>query len=170
VEIMLAPADAVRLWQELRAAGVEPCGLGARDTLRLEAGLNLYGQDLDEDTSPLASNIGWTVAWQPAERAFIGRSAIEAERYNCPTKLTGLIMRDKGILRSGQEVTTSAGNGIITSGTYSPTLESSIALARVPKGAEGQCQVEIRGKMKAAQIVKPPFVRNGKIRVDQPEN
>jgi len=166
VEIMLPPSDAVSLWQELRAAGVQPCGLGARDTLRLEAGLNLYGQDLDEDTSPLASNIGWTVAWQPAERAFIGRSAIEPQRGNCPTKLTGLIMRDKGILRHGQEVTTSAGSGIITSGSYSPTLEFSIALARVPKDAEGQCQVEIRGKAKAAQIVKPPFVRNGKALVD----
>ncbi len=166
VEIMLAPADAVNLWQELRAAGVRPCGLGARDTLRLEAGLNLYGQDLDEDTSPLASNIGWTIAWEPQEREFIGRTAIESERGKCPHKLTGIVMRDKGILRHGQVVTTSAGSGIITSGTYSPTLQYSIALARVPKEAGGDCQIEIRGKMKSAKIVKPPFVRHGKALVD----
>ncbi len=167
VEIMLPVNDAAAVWQTLRAAGVQPCGLGARDTLRLEAGLNLYGQDLDENTSPLASNIGWTVAWQPPERAFIGRQAIEPQRGNCPTKLTGLVMRDKGILRHGQDVTTSAGDGIITSGTYSPTLECSIALARVPKEATGPCQVEIRGKLKAARIVNPPFVRNGKVLVDE---
>lgn len=164
-EIMLPPAAGVELWQKLRAAGVTPAGLGARDTLRLEAGLNLYGQDLDEQTSPLASNIGWTIAWEPAERDFVGRSAIEAERGQCPQKLTGLVMQDKGVLRHGQVVTTSAGDGIITSGSFSPTLGYSIALARVPKAAQGECQVDIRGKLKAARIVKPPFVRNGKVLV-----
>ena len=117
-------------------------------------------------TQRLASNIAWTVAWEPPEREFIGRQAIEPERGQCPHKLTGIVMRDKGILRHGQVVTTSAGDGIITSGTYSPTLEYSIALARVPKEATGDCQVDIRGKMKSAQIVKPPFVRNGKSLLD----
>jgi len=162
VEIMLPAAQGISLWQDLRAAGVQPAGLGARDTLRLEAGLNLYGQDLDEQTSPLASNIAWTIAWSPDDRDFIGRRAIEPERGQCPMKLTGLIMKDKGVLRHGQVVTTSAGNGIITSGTFSPTLGFSIALARLPKAANGFCEVDIRGKTKAAEIVKPPFVRHGK--------
>ena len=166
VEVMLPAADAVALWRDLAAAGVRPAGLGARDTLRLEAGLNLYGQDLDEHTSPLASNIGWTVAWEPADRNFIGRAAIEPQRGQAPMKLTGLVMREKGVLRHGQVVTTDAGDGIITSGTFSPTLGFSIALARLPRVAQGECQVDIRGKMKTAQIVKPPFVRNGKIRID----
>ena len=165
VEVMLPGEAAVTLWRDLLAAGVIPAGLGARDTLRLEAGLNLYGQDLDEDTSPLASNIGWTIAWDPAQRDFIGRSAIEPERGQCPQKLTGLLLQDKGVLRHGQEVTTSAGNGIITSGSFAPTMGASIALARLPKEAGGECQVDIRGKLKTAQIVKPPFVRNGKILV-----
>jgi aminomethyltransferase len=167
VEVMLPGAAAVSLWRRLREAGVHPAGLGARDTLRLEAGLNLYGQDLDEDTSPLASNIGWTIAWKPEDREFIGRAAIEPERGGkCPQKLTGLVMRDKGVLRHGQRVVTGAGDGVITSGTYSPTLEYSIALARVPKEAAGECQVDIRGKLKGATIVKPPFVKNGKSLID----
>lgn len=166
VEIMLPALEGVALWRQLRDAGVRPAGLGARDTLRLEAGLNLYGQDLDEQTSPLASNIAWTIAWKPEDREFIGRSAIEPERGQCPMKLTGLIMKDKGVLRHGQVVTTSAGNGIITSGTFSPTLGFSIALARLPKAATGACEVDIRGKAKAAEIVKPTFVRHGKALVD----
>ena len=165
VEIMLPDDAAVELWQALLDAGVAPAGLGARDTLRLEAGLNLYGQDLDEDTSPLASNIGWTIAWEPQDRAFIGRAAIAAERDSCPMKLTGLIMKEKGVLRHGQTVMTNEGEGVITSGTFSPTMECAIALARVPSEAKGECQVDIRGKQKNATIVKPPFVRNGKIRV-----
>lgn len=165
VEIMLPAADAVSLWQELVAAGVQPAGLGARDTLRLEAGLNLYGQDLDEQTSPLVSNIGWTVAWEPAERQFVGRSAIEPERSHPAQKLTGLILQDKGVLRHGQVVTTAVGDGIITSGSYAPTLEASIALARLPADAQGLCEVDIRGKSKTAKIVRPPFVRKGKILV-----
>ena len=166
VEVMLPADAAVALWQKLGAAGVAPAGLGARDTLRLEAGLNLYGQDLDEDTSPLASNIGWTIAWDPADRDFIGRSAIEPERGQNEQKLTGLLLQDKGVLRHGQVVTTPAGDGIITSGTFSPTMGASIALARIPRAAKGDCQVDIRGKLKQARIVKPPFVRNGKILVE----
>ncbi len=167
VEIILPPEDAVQVWATFLAAGVQPVGLGARDTLRLEAGLNLYGQDLDEQTSPLASRIGWTVAWEPGERNFIGRDAIEAERGANTEKLTGLVMRDKGVLRHGQIVLTRDGEGIITSGTFSPTMGCSIALARVPRAAKGVCRVDIRGKHKEAKIVQPPFVRNGKILVDQ---
>lgn len=162
VEVILPGDEAVTLWQRLRQAGVEPAGLGARDTLRLEAGLNLYGQDLDEDTSPLESNIGWTIAWEPQDRDFIGRAAIEPDRGRNLCKLTGIIMRDKGVLRHGQRVVSHAGEGVITSGTYSPTLEYSIALARLPKRANDICQVEVRGKMRDVTIVKPPFVRNGK--------
>ena len=161
VEIMLPEAQGVELWRKLREVGVAPAGLGARDTLRLEGGLNLYGQDLDEATSPLASNIGWTIAWEPQERDFIGRQALTELRETNTQKLTGLIMRDKGILRHGQAVHTNAGAGVITSGTYSPTLAYSIALARVPKQATGECEVDIRGTRKKAELCKPPFVRNG---------
>lgn len=166
VEVMLPDDEAGPVWTALIERGVVPAGLGARDTLRLEAGLNLYGQDLDEQTSPLASNIAWTIAWDPLDRDFIGRGAIEPLRGNSPEKLTGLVMREKGVLRQGQTVSTSAGEGVITSGTFSPTMQCAIALARVPRGASGQCQVDIRGKQKKATIVKPPFVRNGKIRVE----
>ena len=124
----------------------------------------MYGQDLDEETSPLASNIGWTVAWEPADRAFIGRDVIEQQRAAPSQKLAGLIMQEKGVLRHGQSITTNAGEGVITSGTFSPSMQCSIALARMPAAAEGECQVDIRGKLKNARIVKPPFVRNGKIR------
>ena len=164
-EVMLPHADAQQLWQDLVNQGVQPAGLGARDTLRLEAGLNLYGQDLDEQHTPLESNIGWTVSWEPTERNFIGRDVLVAQRGNSEFKLTGLIMRDKGVLRHGQKVVTSFGEGVITSGTFSPTIQGSIALARIPAGATGPCQVDIRGKLKDAEIVKPPFVRNGKIKV-----
>ncbi|MEM7098951.1 MAG: glycine cleavage system aminomethyltransferase GcvT [Pseudomonadota bacterium] len=167
IEVMLPGNDAQVLWDRLVEAGVQPAGLGARDTLRLEAGLNLYGQDLDEDHSPIASNIGWTIAWEPAERAFVGRQALTEERDNPRWKLTGLIMREKGVLRHGQTVFTDAGEGIITSGTFSPTIQCAIALARVPADAAGDVQVDIRGKRKDAKIVKPPFVRNGKIRVTE---
>ncbi len=166
VELIIPPQQAAAVWQQLLDAGVQPVGLGARDTLRLEAGLNLYGQDLDEDTSPLASRLGWTIAWAPEDRAFIGRQAIEAQRGAHPQKLTGLVMRDKGVLRHGQTVHTESGDGVITSGSFSPTLGISIALARVPTAAKGACQVDIRGKQKDATIVRPPFVRNGKILIN----
>ncbi|MEM9622012.1 MAG: glycine cleavage system aminomethyltransferase GcvT [Pseudomonadota bacterium] len=166
VELIVPAEQSQLLWRDLLALGVQPVGLGARDTLRLEAGLNLYGQDLDEQTSPLASRIGWTIAWEPEERDFIGRSAVAAQRGAHPQKLTGLIMHEKGVLRHGQVVRTDAGEGVITSGSFSPTLGCSIALARLPKAASGACQVDIRGKLKAAKIVQPPFVRHGKILVE----
>jgi aminomethyltransferase len=162
VEAMLPAADAVQLWHALATAGVPPVGLGARDTLRLEAGLNLYGQDMDETTSPLVANLGWTIAWEPATRAFIGRAALEAERAaGVPERLTGLVMEARGVLRHGQPIRTAVGAGVVTSGIFSPTLGYSIALARVPRQAQGACEVEIRGKSHPARIVRPPFVRKG---------
>ena len=166
VEVMLPVEQGLALWQALLDAGVQPAGLGARDTLRLEAGLNLYGQDMDETTSPLISNIGWTVAWEPAERGFIGRYALQGERTAPAHKLTGIILEDKGVLRHDQPVQTDFGPGLVTSGTYSPTLQRSIGFVRVPSGASGECSVDIRGTMKKARLVKPPFVRKGKILVN----
>ena len=163
---MLPVEEGLALWQALLDAGVQPAGLGARDTLRLEAGLNLYGQDMDETTSPLISNIGWTVAWEPAERGFIGRYALQKERTAPAHKLTGVILEDKGVLRHDQPVQTDFGPGLVTSGTYSPTLQRSIGFVRVPSGASGECSVDIRGTMKKARLVKPPFVRKGKILVN----
>ena len=166
VEIMLPVDQGLALWDALLKAGVKPAGLGARDTLRLEAGLNLYGQDMDETTSPLVSNMGWTVAWEPAERAFIGRYALQGARAGPSQKLTGIILEDKGVLRHDQAVQTDAGSGVVTSGTYSPTLQRSIGLVRVPMDASAECSVDIRGAMKKARLVKPPFVRKGKILVN----
>lgn len=167
-EVMLPANDAVRVWKELNAMGVASCGLGARDTLRLEAGMNLYGNDMDESRNPLESGLAWTVSFEPATRDFIGRGALEAIRERgSPRKLVGLLLEDRGVLRSHQKVIASgAGEGEITSGTFSPTLERSIALARVPAETGDRVQVEIRGKLLNAAVVKPPFVRNGKPRID----
>jgi aminomethyltransferase len=163
-EIMLPDTEAPAFWDRLAEAGVKPCGLGARDTLRLEAGMNLYGTDMTENTSPLISGLGWTIAWEPAERDFIGRDALQKERDKGVTqKLVGLILEDRGILRGHQKVIVeNSGEGETTSGTFSPTLKQSIAFARVPKQAGDHCQVEIRGKLLNARIVKPVFVRDGK--------
>jgi aminomethyltransferase len=163
-EIMMPAADAVAAWRGLNSLGVASCGLGARDTLRLEAGMNLYGNDMDESTQPYESNLGWTVALAPAERDFIGRAALEPiARAGSERKLVGLVLEERGVLRAHQKVAVAgAGEGEITSGTYSPTLERSIALARVPAATAGQVQVEIRGKLLPARVVKPPFVRAGR--------
>ena len=162
-EVMVPVEEAEALWRSLVAAGVLPCGLGARDTLRLEAGMNLYGNDMDETTNPLESGLAWTVAMS-APRAFIGREALEAARARgLEHKLVGLLLEERGVLRSHQRVLAPGiGEGQITSGTFSPTLERSIALARVPIAAPDQVQVEVRGKPLAARVVKPPFVRHGK--------
>jgi len=163
VEVMLPNAAAVTLWEALLAAGVQPAGLGARDTLRLEAGLNLYGQDMDEQTTPLVSNLAWTIAWEPAERDFVGRAALQRQRQEgVPQKLAGLVLEGRGVLRHGQRVLTQHGDGAVTSGIFSPTLGYSIALARLPRAAKGDCQVDVRGKLLPVRIVKPPFVRKGK--------
>jgi aminomethyltransferase len=162
-EIVLTAEDARGFWQALKAAGVAECGLGARDTLRLEAGMNLYGNDMDESVSPLESGLSWTVAFDPPERDFIGRSALEAQRAKgVPRKLVGVLLEERGVLRSHQKVVTPAGEGELTSGTFSPTLERSIGFARVPVSASEQLEVDIRGKLLKARAVKYPFVRKGK--------
>jgi aminomethyltransferase len=168
-EIMVPNEQASAVWQALLGAGVKPIGLGARDTLRLEAGMNLYGQDMDETTTPLESALGWTVAWEPAGREFIGRSALETQRANKPAhKLAGLVLEGRGVLRHGQVVFSGEGlpAGVITSGSFSPTLGKSIAFARVPAQTTDRCEVEIRGKHLPAKVVKPPFVRFGKSCID----
>jgi aminomethyltransferase len=163
VEVMLPAADGIALWAKLAAAGVAPAGLASRDTLRLEAGLNLYGQDMDETNDPLESNLAWTVAWDPQDREFVGRAALQARRDAGVTrKLTGLVLETKGVIRHGQRIITNSGDGEVTSGIFSPTLGYSIALARLPRSAKGAAQVDIRGKLLPCRIVRPPFVRNGK--------
>lgn len=163
-EIMLPTAAAAVFWQALNGAGVAPAGLGARDTLRLEAGMNLYGSDMTEETTPLVSGLGWTVAWDPEDRDFIGRGALEAQKAaGVPAKLVGLVLEGRGVLRDHQKVLANgAGEGEITSGSFSPTLGRAIALARVPAAAGEQVKVDVRGRELAARVVKPPFVRHGK--------
>jgi aminomethyltransferase len=163
-EIMLPAEDAVPAWRSLNALGVASCGLGARDTLRLEAGMNLYGNDMDESTQPFESGLAWTVALEPRTRRFVGRGALEAiAQAGSPRKLVGLVLEDRGVLRSHQKVLVADGGaGEITSGTFSPTLERSIALARVPAQTGAQVQVDIRGKLLNARVVRPPFVRFGR--------
>ncbi|EPK7360459.1 glycine cleavage system aminomethyltransferase GcvT [Kluyvera ascorbata] len=166
-EIALPKEQAADFWQKLVQAGVKPCGLGARDTLRLEAGMNLYGQEMDESISPLAANMGWTIAWEPADRNFIGREVLELERGKGTEQLVGLVMTEKGVLRGELPVrfTDANGNaheGVITSGTFSPTLGHSIALARVPAGIGETAIVQIRNREMPVKVTKPIFVRNGK--------
>ncbi len=163
-EIIMPSEDIEGLWMSLLEQNVAPCGLGARDTLRLEAGMNLYGQDMDENSSPLISGLGWTVALENG-RTFIGREALEAERATgLKQRLVGLVLQDRGVLRAHQKVTVEGvGEGETTSGTFSPTMRQSIALARIPVGDADHCLVEVRGKQLAAKIVKPPFVRSGKV-------
>ena len=164
-ELMLPAARAEALWQELIGCGVKPCGLGARDTLRLEAGMNLWGQDMDESVSPLDAGLAWTVDLDSA-RDFTGKAALLAHPQD--RQLAGLVLTESGgVLRGQQKVTTPAGEGEVTSGTFSPTLNRSIALARIPLGVKAGAlvHVSVRDKQLAATVVKPPFVRNGKILV-----
>jgi aminomethyltransferase len=160
-EIIIHQDHCVNWWQRLLDAGVKPCGLGARDTLRLEGGLNLYGQDMDETVSPLAANMAWTIAWKPEDRDFVGRAALTAQKAQGTDKLVGLVMKEKGVLRTGQKVIVQGGEGVITSGTFSPTLGHSIALARVPASTGDNAQVEMRKKTIAVEVIKPCFVRQG---------
>jgi len=165
-ELILPHVELLALWLRLLDAGVRPCGLGARDTLRLEAGMNLYGQDMDETTHPLESGLGWTVAWEPSDRRFIGREALEPLRGRSPRKFVGLVLEGRGIARAHMKVRFANGaTGETTSGGFAPTMKQSIALARVDAAADGPCEVEIRGQWVAARVVKPPFVRGGKILV-----
>ena len=163
-EVMLPALHAQALWQALRDAGVAPCGLGARDTLRLEAGMNLYGQDMDEAVSPLESGLAWTVDTK-RERDFVGRGALAKQPV--ARRLAGLVLQDAGVLRAHQVVHTSHGAGEITSGTFSPTMKKSIALARLPAAvADGETvRVDIRGRLLDARVVKAPFVRQGRVLV-----
>ncbi len=156
------PADkAETVWQAFLDAGIRPIGLGARDTLRLEAGMNLYGQDMDESVSPLDAGMGWTVDLV-SERDFVGKAALQANGQQ--KQFLGLVLQDKGVLRAHQKVHTAQGEGEITSGTFSPTLQLSVALARLPMGVSlgDTVEVEIRDKRLAAKVVKPSFVRQGK--------
>ncbi|HEY6451471.1 MAG TPA: glycine cleavage system aminomethyltransferase GcvT [Steroidobacteraceae bacterium] len=163
-EIMLPALEAVSVWQRLNAAGVHSCGLGARDTLRLEAGMNLYGNDMDEHTNPLESGLAWTVAFEPQERQFIGRTALESVRARgVQNKLVGLVLDEQAALHSHQRVLVpEVGEGCVTSGTYSPTLSRSIGLARVPVATGAQVQVDVQGRNLSARVVRTPFVRHGK--------
>ena len=164
-EIIVPNQEAENFWQKLITQGVIPCGLGARDTLRLEAGMNLYGLDMDETVSPLAANMAWTISWQPEDRDFIGRKALtEQQKAGDQPKLVGLVLTEKGVLRSHQVVVTEFGKGEITSGTFSPTLGHSVALARVPNSVKigDTVEVEMRKKNVKVTVTKPSFVRNGK--------
>jgi aminomethyltransferase len=164
-ELIVPAASAEAIWTALRDAGVRPAGLGARDTLRLEAGLNLYGQDMDEAISPLEAGLAWTVDTK-AERDFVGRAALAVPPSR---RLAGLVLQEAGgVLRAHQAVHTPRGDGEITSGTFSPTMKKSIALARLPAGvADGEIvHVDVRGRELAARVVKPPFVRQGRILVE----
>lgn len=173
LEVIVPSSQVQVLWESLLAVGVKACGLGARDTLRLEAGMNLYGNEMDDSVSPLVSNMAWTIAWKPNGRDFVGREMIATEKAQGVTqKLLGLVMRDKGVLRAHQKVVVVGSDdaeqyGEITSGTFSPTLGYSIALARVPASVKvgDQCLVEIRNKRVAVEVTKPCFVRNGEAQI-----
>lgn len=161
-ELVLPAAEVVSLWRDLQAQGVRPCGLGSRDTLRLEAGMNLYGQDMDELVHPNQAGLSWTVSLKDDARRFIGREALE--QFATPCAFVGLVLQERGVMRAHMPVRTAQGTGELTSGTMSPTLGISIGLARVPQGvsAGDTVEVEIRGKWLPAKVCKLPFVRNGK--------
>jgi aminomethyltransferase len=164
LEIILPSEQACSFFNDMVGAGISPIGLGARDTLRLEAGMNLYGQEIDEQVSPLISNMAWTVVWAPEDRDFVGRAALEAERAKgVSSRLVGLVLEERGVLRAHQVVRIAeVGEGEITSGSFSPTLSKSIALARVPMATADRAEVEIRGKWYPVRVVQPTFVRHGR--------
>jgi len=167
-EVMLPALAAEPVWRALNAKGVKSAGLGARDTLRLEAAMNLYGNDMDEGQNPLESGLAWTVSFDNPARDFIGRKALEAlKAAGLRRKLVALVLEDRGVLRGHQKVIVpglpDANEGEITSGTFSPTMEKSIALARVPRATADRVQVEVRGKLLNARVVKAPFVRKGQV-------
>lgn len=163
-ELIFPAVEAAAVWQSILKAGIKPIGLGARDTLRLEAGMNLYGSDMDESVTPLESNLTWTVALDPQDRNFIGREALEQQqKIGVKYRMVGLVLDGPGVIRNHQKVfTEQGGEGEVTSGGYSPTLSNSVALARVPADIGAICFVEIRNKKVPAHVIKPPFVRHGK--------
>jgi aminomethyltransferase len=165
-EIMLPDKSAEFTWKMLLEGGVKPCGLGARDTLRLEAGMSLYGSEMNDEVSPLEAALSWTVDLSNEDRQFVGRKALEELKdEGAKNTIVGLVLEGKGVIRNNQKVVTSLGDGEVTSGTFSPTMGKAIALARVPIDATGSCEIEMRNKLVSAKIVKPPFVRNGKVLV-----
>lgn len=163
-EIMIPLKEAIPFWEKLMAAGIKPCGLVSRDSLRLEAGMSLYGSEMDEDQNPLESNLTWTVAFEPQDRDFVGRKALEAiKQAGLKYKLVGLVLEDKGVLRSHQKVIVPGiGEGMTTSGGFSPVLGTGIALARVPIATGDSCLVVVRDKQLRAKVIKPPFVKKPK--------
>ena len=164
-EVMLPNEAALPFARALLDAGVRPCGLGARDTLRLEAGMALYGAEMDESTSPFEAALQWTLHFGDPQRDFIGRAAMEAQRATPPPRRqVGLLLEGRGVLRAHQRVVSDAGEGEITSGGFAPTLGRAVALARVPRAATS-CEVEIRGTLHPVRLVKPPFVRDGAARI-----
>lgn len=163
LEIVLPADQAPGFFNDLVGAGISPIGLGARDTLRLEAGMNLYGQDIHQSVSPLASNMAWSIAWEPASVISLPRCAGSGKAAGVQFKLVGLVLEERGVLRAHQVVRiANIGEGEITSGSFSPTLSKSIALARVPTATADRAEVEIRGKWYPVRVVKPTFVRHGK--------
>ena len=167
-EVIVPEARTVDLWNALLEAGVTPAGLGARDTLRLEAGMNLYGQDMDEDVTPYEAALGWTVALDDnadgSPREFIGRAALEAQQAGGGARqMVAIVMDDKGVLRHGQKVVTANGEGEVLSGTFSPTIGKAIGFVRIPAGEPGEVRVDIRGREVPVRLVKFPFVREGKV-------
>ena len=168
-EIVMPGDAAADFWSRCVAAGIRPCGLGSRDTLRLEAGMNLYGTDMDDGVSPLESGLDWTVAWEPADRQFIGRDSLEVIRNRDDRRrFVGLVLEDRGVLRNHMRVVVDGvGEGEITSGGFSPTMEKSIAMARLPAGDYDRAQVEVRKRMLDVRVVATPFVRNGKIQITE---
>jgi aminomethyltransferase len=166
-EISMPAIEAPEYWKSLANSGVAPCGLGARDTLRLEAGMNLYGSDMDEDISPLDAGLAWTIAWEPGEREFVGRKALEAKRNKDDNlQFVGLVLEGRGVLRDHLKIISGESEiGEITSGGFSPTMDKSIALARLLPGYSHNLEVEMRGRRLPVKVVQPPFVRNGKIKI-----
>lgn len=178
VEVILHADDAIAFFDLLQQHGIKPAGLGARDTLRMEAGMNLYGHDMDESISPYECGMAWTLALKD-DRAFVGRDALVSKRKQSKEsgtamKQVGLLLESKGVLREGMSIainqgTDSAQQGIITSGTFSPSLKQSIAIARIPASVDADTvQVDLRGKGKFVdvRVLKLPFVRNGKKQFD----
>ena len=171
-EAIIPAEDAEAAFAAFVDAGIQPAGLAARDTLRLEAGMNLYGQDMDRSTTPLESNMGWVVAMKPEDRDFIGRAALEAQKAGgVPRRLVGVVLEGRGVLRGEQILFDGdVAIGTLTSGAFSPTIGCGIGLARVdadaaPGKTPRPAEVEIRGKRQPVRLLKPPFVRGGEPRI-----
>jgi aminomethyltransferase len=163
LELIVPDQDINSLWDQALELGCTPIGLGARDTLRLEAGLNLYGNDMTINNHPYESNLGWTIDMSDENREFIGKDALLSIDHGKSQKIVGIILQDKGVLRSGYEITHEQGRGVVLSGSYSPTLQSSIGLARVDQGYKENGKVMIRNKVLNIDFVSPRFLGQGKI-------